>query len=155
MSAEFSWQVDGLKELEDMLVDMGNEFGGVEKATKKVLIPAVRESMRVAADKVRQTAPYDEQNTSDHHMRDTVKIFARVRNKRDERSSFVDEDTVVTGIVSVTTDKRRLAMEFGTAKVAARPFLQPALVSTAQTMVKIFGSYLAYKIPQVFKSKKR
>ena len=149
-----NFKIEGLKELEAVLVEMGNEFGGSDKAVSKVLKPAVREAIKPMHAMAVSLAPYDEKNYTQKHLKASIKMAVRQTNARDKRSYFVGKNAVVSGIVYAKTDERRLAMEFGTANVAAKPFLRPALDSTAARAVQIFSTYLAYKIPQVFKSKR-
>jgi HK97 gp10 family phage protein len=149
-----NFKIEGLKELEEVLVKIGDEFGGSDKVVSKVLKPAVREALKPVHAMAVSLAPYDEKNYTKNHLKTSIKIAVRQTNARDYRSAFVNKNSVVTGLVYAKTDERRLAMEFGTAKVAAKPFLRPALDANAARAVQIFGTYLAYKIPQVFKSKK-
>lgn len=149
-----NFKIEGLKELEAVLVEMGNEFGGSDKAVSKVLRPAVREAIKPMHAMAVSLAPYDEKNYKQNHLKQSIKMAVRQTNAKDRQSAFVGKNAVVSGLVYAKSDKRRLAMEFGTANVAARPFLRPALDSTAARVIQIFGTYLAYKIPQVFKSKR-
>jgi HK97 gp10 family phage protein len=149
-----NFKIEGLKELEEVLVKIGDEFGGSDKVVSKVLKPAVREAIKPIHAMAVSMAPYDETNYTQTHLKTSIKMAVRQTNQRDHRSAFVNKNAVVSGLVYAKTDERRLAMEFGTATVAAKPFLRPALESNAARAVQIFSTYLAYKIPQVFKSKK-
>lgn len=152
MADTFTVKTEGFKELEEVLIKMGEDFG-YDKAAKKVLIPAVKSALQPVARAMWQTSPYDSDNYSSPHMRDTVRTYGRVPTNNDKRSAFVDKDTVVTGIVSVKTDKRRLAMEFGTAEVSPKPFIRSSLESQINNVLSILGSFLAFKLSQ-YKSKK-
>ena len=115
--------------------------------------PAVKAALQPVARTMWQMSPYNNQNFSTPHMRDSVRIYARIPNNKDKRSEHFDKDTVVTGTVSVKTDARRLAMEFGTAEVSAKPFIRASLESQANNVINILGTYLAYKLKQ-YKSRK-
>ncbi len=148
----FTFQAEGFKELHDVLIEMGEDlcYG---KTAKKVLIPAAKAAMMPVLHTVKTTAPYDEQNRSGIHMRDTARISARVPNSRDARALHADQDAVVVGIVSIRTDDRGMSQEFGNARVPAQPFLRLALETNAATVVNTLGTYLAFKLDQ-YKSKK-
>jgi len=152
MADTFTLKTEGFKELEEVLIQMGEDMY-YDKTAKKVLVPAVKAALQPVARTMWQMSPYDSQNFSTPHMRDSVRIFARVPNNKDKRSDFFDKDTVVTGTVSVKADARRLAMEFGTAEVSPQPFIRASMESQATNVVNIFGTYLAYKLKQ-YKSRK-
>lgn len=152
MPDTFTLKAVGFKELEDVLVQMGEEMGYDEPA-KKVLIPAVRSAVEPVLARARALAPYDESNTSDHHMRDTLKIAARKPNKKDMQSSYIHDTDAAIATVTVRTDKRAISQEFGNARVSPQPFLRPALESQSEQVINRLGTFLAYKLSQ-YKSKK-
>jgi len=153
MAAEsLTFKVEGFKELEDVLIQMGEDlcYG---KTASRVLIPAVKAAIQPVLETARQLAPYDETNSTSKHLRDTLKITVRVPTPRDQKSMYVDKNDIVMGLVSVRTDKRGISQEFGNAAVAAQPYLRPALQSTQTRVIAILSSFLTYKLDQ-YKSKK-
>lgn len=146
-------KTEGFKELEAVLIEMGEDlcYG---KTASKVLLPAIRNAMQPVLQTAKQLAPYDEKNTTTPHLRDSLKLTARVPNSRDQRSIYVNKDDIAIGIVSVRTDKRGISQEFGNANTKSpQPYLRPALESTAGRVVQILGAFLTYKLQQ-YKSKK-
>ena len=152
MAEIISATFDGFKELEAVLVEMGDDlcYG---KTANKVLLPAIRTAMQPVLQTARQLAPYDESNTTTPHLRHTLKLNARVPNARDQRSIYSEPNDIAIGIVSARTDKRGISQEFGNKAVAPQPYLRPALESQATRVINILGTFLTYKIQQ-YKSKK-
>lgn len=152
MAESFTFKVEGFKELEEVLVQMGEDFC-YGKTASKVLLPAIKIAMQPVLAHSRAITPYDEQNTTTKHLRDTLRISARVPSPRDQRSHFADKDDIAIGLVSIRSDKRGISQEFGNARTSAQPYLRPALESQAHRVVSLLGTYLAYKLDQ-YKSKK-
>lgn len=145
-------KLTGFKELNDVLVEMGEDlcYG---KTARRVLIPTIKTALQPVLEKARQLAPYDENNHSSPHLRDTLRLNARTPTPRDQRSIYSKPNDVAIGIVSVKTDKRGMSQEFGNAQVAAQPYLRPAIESTQDRVIAILSSFLTYKLTQ-YKSKK-
>lgn len=145
-------KLTGFKELNDVLVEMGEDlcYG---KTARRVLIPAIKAALQPVLEKARQLAPYDENNHSSPHLRDTLRLNARTPTPRDQRSIYSKPNDIAIGIVSVKTDKRGMSQEFGNAQVAAQPYLRPAIESTQDRVIAILSSFLTYKLTQ-YKSKK-
>lgn len=153
MSKEtFTLKTEGFKELHDVLLQMGEEFG-YKKTARTVLIPAIKAAMQSVVNKAKLNAPYNEKNTKDYHLRDTIKLFARVPNERDLRSIYIDKNDAAVGIVASRTDKRAVSQEFGNAVTPANPWLRSALESEAAHVISTLGTFLAFKLEK-YKSKK-
>lgn len=153
MSKEtFTIETEGFKELEQVLLEMANDIG-YKKTARRVLVPAVKASMQPVLGMAKTLAPYDEKNTETPHLRDSLRLNARVPSDRDMRSMYIDRNDAVIGIVSVRTDKRGISQEFGNEQMSAQPYLRPAIESTADRVIQILGSFLTYKLQQ-YKSKK-
>lgn len=148
----FTVKTEGFKELHDVLLEMANDIG-YKKTASRVLVPAVKASMQSVLQTARVLAPYDENNTTTPHLRDSLKLTARVPTDRDMRSMYIDKDDAVIGVVSVRTDKRGVSQEFGNEQVSAQPYLRPAIESQAERVISTLGSFLTYKLQQ-YKSKK-
>lgn len=148
----FTFKAEGFKELHDVLIEMGEDlcYG---KTARRVLIPAVKAAMQPVVEQVKNTIPYDEKNRNGVHMKDTIRLSARVPNSRDMRAQHADPDAVTVGIVSIKTDDRGMSQEFGNARVPAQPFMRLALELQASRVVHILGTHLAYKLDH-YKSKK-
>lgn len=148
----FTVKTEGFKELHDVLLEMANDIG-YKKTARRVLVPAVKASMQPVLEMSKVLAPYDETNTTTPHLRDTLKLFARVPTDRDMNSMYIDKNDAVIGVVSVKTDKRGISQEFGNEQVSPQPYLRPALESQAQRVIQNLGTFLTYKL-QKYKSKK-
>jgi HK97 gp10 family phage protein len=148
----FTFKAEGFKELNDLLIEMGEDlcYG---KTAKRVLIPAVKTAMKPVLEQVKNTIPYDEQGRSGMHMKDTIRLSGRVPNSRDMRAQHADKDAVAISIVSIRTDDRGMSQEFGNARVPAKPFMRRALEGQANQVVNILGTYLTFKLQQ-YKAKK-
>ena len=138
-------KLTGFKELHDVLIQMGEDlcYG---KTAKRVLVPAVKTALQPVSQQIKSTIPYDEKNDSSQHMRDTIRVYGRVPNSKDNRSAHADRDAVVIGIVSIKTDDRGISQEFGNAVVPAQPYMRRALESNVSKVINILGTYLAFKL---------
>lgn len=152
MADAFTVKAEGFKELEAVLVQMGEELG-YDAPAQKVLIPAMRQAMQPVLAQARALSPYDESNLEGPHMRDTLRITARKPNSRDQRSTYINKTDAAIATVTVRTDKRAISQEFGNARVPAQPFLRISLESQVNNVVNRLGTFLAYKLSQ-YKSKK-
>jgi hypothetical protein len=152
MAEIISAKFQGFKELEAVLIEMGEDlcYG---KTASKILLPAIRTAMQPVLQTARQLAPYDESNSTTPHLKDTIKLSARVPNARDQKSIYSEPGDIAIGIVSARTDKRGISQEFGNKAVAPQPYLRPALESQSSRVVDLLGTFLTYKIQQ-YKSKK-
>lgn len=150
MATQF--KTEGFKELEEVLIEMGEDIC-YAKTASKVLIPAIKSAMQPVLQTARQLAPYDEKNFTTPHLRDTLRLSARVPSSKDQRSIYSEPGDIAIGIVSVRTDKRGISQEFGNNDTKAQPYLRPALESQSNRVVNILGTFLTYKLQQ-YKSKK-
>lgn len=153
----FSWysmKIEGLKELEDVLIQMGEELGYDEPA-KKVLKPALISAIQPVKLKLLQTIPYDDNPNREPgpHMRDSVRDYAKIPSDKDRRSIYVDKNDAMIGVVEIKTDKRGVSQEFGNAQVPAQPYLRNALESQIPEAIARFKGYLSWALKQ-YKSKK-
>lgn len=135
-------KVEGFAELEQQLKKLAEGYRAdlvarntLVRATKEALVPVYQTAYSLAA--------YDESNIDNIHMRDTLRIDARIPTGRDKLSEYVKDTDVVIGVVSAKKSAVSLANEFGTAKMAARPFLIPALESNIQKVLDNLKSELA------------
>lgn len=149
-SKEF--QVEGFKELEEVLIQMGEELCYGQTA-QKILVPAAKAAMMPVLMAAKANAPYDATNTTTPHLRDGLKISGRVPSAKDKRSQYGSPNDVAIALVGVRTDKRAISQEFGNDKTAPQPYLRSALESQADRVIQVLGSFLTYKLNQ-YKSKK-
>lgn len=159
--ATVKWKFEGALELKEVLRELSDDFG--TKDAKTILRRGVREAMKPALYQAKLLAPADSGG-----LRASLRIETRKPNKKDMRSKYVSPNDVVIGTITtapgpvlartkfhnlhnttskikqvgIESDARAIAMEFGTAKVAARPFLRPALESQSQSMVESLADNL-------------
>lgn len=152
MADRFEVKLTGFKELNDVLVQMGEDLC-YAKTARRVLIPAVKAAMQPVYQSAKMLVPYDENNTSSKHLRDTVRLNARVPSPKDQRSMYADKNAVAIAIVSVRSDDRALSQEFGNAQVSAQPYIRPALEGNVDRVLRILSSFLTYKLTH-YKSRK-
>ena len=146
-------QLEGFAELEQQLLELGKSFkedsvarGTLSKAAKVALKPVYEAAI--------SRAPYDTSSTGPIHMRDTIKLDARIPNSRDKQSDYVKDTDAVIGVVSVKKSAVSLANEFGTKKMAAQPFLRPALESNVENVLSTLKTELGTLIV-MFANKRR
>lgn len=169
MSKIVSVQFTGVQEFEALINEMQDDFG--VKDQKKILTAAVRKSMAPVLSKARQLAPIDTGG-----LRASLRIEARKPSRRDKKSIYVNPNDVVIGTVttasgkqlakkkftnvktgqkqvSIESDGRAIANEFGTAKIAAKPYMRPALETTTSSVLTELGDNLRAQLIK-YKSRK-
>lgn len=141
MTVQTTIDVVGLKELEAALKDLGSEVAGKNGGlVRTALMGAALPVMRTA----QSLAPVDS-----HKLEKSIK---RSRQK-DPDPDLNANEAVDVGLIS----KRGTGIayggfvEFGTVKMAARPFLRPALESNVRESTMLFRKRLAAGIERVAK----
>lgn len=150
----YSVKVEGVKELEAVLIEMAEDLG-YGKAANKVLKPALRSAVEPVRIRLYQSIPYDTnpKRRPTPHMRDSIRAYAKQPNAKEKRSIYVDEKDAMIGVVEIRTDDRGLAQEFGNAKTTAQPYLRSALESQIEPALTRFKGYMSWALKQ-YKSKK-
>lgn len=143
MSVKF----EGFDDFEDLLKQMGEEFG-YKESTRNVLTPSVKIAMEPVLDTAQSLV-----RTDTGKMKASLKLEGRIPNNRDKQSSYIDEGDAVIGMVSVKQSAASLSEEFGTAKKSGHPFLRPALESNQDQVLKRLSSALVFRLQQ-YKAKK-
>lgn len=139
-------KLEGFAEFEQQLRDLAQGYRA-DLVARNTLAKAARNAMLPVYQRVEQTAPYDESNTGPIHLRDTVKLDARIPHGRDKMSKYVNETDAAIAVVSVKKSAVSLAQEFGTSKLNPQPFLRPSLDAQVDTVLDALKSELAYIIP--------
>jgi hypothetical protein len=160
--AGFKVAIEGFQELKDVLDELNRDFG--PKDAKNILVSAVRKAMRVVLDQARTMVPVDT-----GALKASLRIEARKPTSKDKRSKYVSATdtaiaTVTTApgkvlakrkyynvkqgkhVVGIQSDARAVAMEFGTAHVAARPYLRPSLEGQSSTVVSDLANQISQSI---------
>lgn len=141
----------GQSEFTQVIREMQNDFG--VKDQKKILTSAMREAMKPVLEKSKSLVPQDT-----GALRASLRIEARKPTRKDKRSIYVSPTDTVIGTVTtgsgkqlakknfkniktgkkqkgIPSDARGIANEFGTAKMAARPYLRPALETSSPQLL--------------------
>lgn len=146
------FRIEGLSELESKLSEI-MALGRADSIARQTLVKAAKEAMQPVFQEVQATAPYDAEKPRDArnpiHLRDTVKLAARIPNETDRRSTMVNQTDTAIAVVSVKKSAVSLAQELGTKKLMPQPFLRPALAKHRETVVALFKDELATYINQV------
>lgn len=146
-----TWKIEGFAELEQQLLELAQGMRA-DVAARGTLAKAAKIAMEPVATYVQTRAPYDNssrrKSVDKHgspipHLRETVRLDARVPHSRDIRSEYVSETDAAIAVVSVKKSAVSLAQEFGTAKISAQPFLRPALESYRHDVVNALKQPLA------------
>ena len=130
----------GFDDFDAVLTEMGNDFGYTD-VNKKVLIPALRNAMKI-------TLPYAKSlaRISSGQMRNSIMIEARRPSDRDKKSKYIYETDAAIAILSVKQSKVSLGEEFGTAKRAGQPFIRPSLEANQSVILQTLADELKKKI---------
>ena len=145
------FRIEGLEELESKLSDL-MALGRADTVARQTLVKAAKDAMEPVYNEVLTTVPVgtkarDEKNPI--HMRDTVKVTARIPNETDKKSTMVNQTDVAIAVVSVKKSAVSLAQEFGTKKIPAQSFLRPAISKHRDNVVSIFKENLVEYINTV------
>lgn len=139
-------KLEGFAEFEQQLLQL-KEIGRADLIARNTLVKSAKVAMEPVYHRVEQTAPYDESNTGPIHLRDTVRLDARIPNAKDRQSKYVNDTDSVIAVVSVKKSAVSLAQEFGTSKLNPQPFLRPSLDGLTETVLSKLKSELSYFIP--------
>jgi HK97 gp10 family phage protein len=139
------FRVEGMEDLEAKLSEL-MDMHRADSVARATIVKAAKDAMAPVADQVKATAPYDPSpRTKENpiHLRDTVRLDARIPTKRDHQSIHVNPSDAAIAVVSVKRSAVSLAQEFGTKKIPAQPFLRRALEQNAETVVNNFKTSFA------------
>ena len=143
-----SFQLEGFAEFEQQLKDMAEGFRG-DLVARNTLVPAAKAAMGSVLDSAKSRAPVGDKPRDDKnpiHMRDTIRLDARIPNNKDRMSQYVNDTDSAIAVVSVKKSAVSLANEFGTSKMPAHPFLRPALQENSESVLTELKSQLAVRI---------
>jgi len=142
-----TWTTEGFADFEKQLLEFANGFRA-DLVARNTLTKAAKVAMQPVLDTAIRLAPYDEENNvSGIHLKDTIKLTARIPNDSDRKSAYVNDTDSVIGIVSAKKSAVSLSQEFGNARTAAQPFLIPAISMNKELVVENLRKELAVLIP--------
>jgi HK97 gp10 family phage protein len=139
-------QLEGFSEFEAQLKALAEGFRS-DLVARNTLVKAAQDAMEPALNTAQAMAHFDAKNTTKIHMRDTLRVDARIPNSKDQQSGYVNPTDAAIAVLSVKKSAVSLANEFGTKKMAMQPFLRPALDARADDVLTILKQRLAFIIP--------
>lgn len=147
-------KLEGFAEFEQQLREMAQMYRA-DTVARQTLVKAANDAMMPVLYTAGMNAPYDEKNDGPIHLRNTIRLDARIPNAKDKQSQYVKETDAVIAVVSAKKSAVSLAQEFGTSRIPAQPFLRPALDSQADQVLSILKEKLAILIPEAAKKLRR
>lgn len=146
---KLTFELEGFEEFEQQLKAIAEGFRG-DLVSRNTLVPSAKVAMESVFNSAQTKAPVGDKPRdakNPFHMRDTIRLDARIPNEKDKRSEYVNETDAAIAVVSVKKSAVSLAQEFGTSKISAHPFLRPALQENAGVVLNVLKSQLASRIP--------
>lgn len=147
MADKITVDLEGFAEFEQQIQDLAEGYRS-DLVARNTLVKACKTAMIPVLNSSYSLANYDENNVGNIHMRDTLRIDARIPSEKDKMSEYVNDTDSAIGIMSVKKSAVSLANEFGTAKMAAKPFLIPALESNIKNVTDALKYELSFLIPE-------
>jgi HK97 gp10 family phage protein len=174
MATVFKVEFEGFKETEELFRQITNDFGA--KDASNIMRNAVRKSMKPVLNTAKNLAPKDtgamaaslQVETRIPSKKDlrskyiergdsVIGLVTTASGKTLAKGSFKNIKTgqkqkydylvkIIKGKDVISADQRTSAMEFGTSKVAARPYLRPALERSAATVAGSLGESLKFSL---------
>lgn len=142
--AEF--KLEGFAEFESQLKQLADGYRA-DLVARNTLVKAVKHALIPAYDAAYSRAAFGPPNPYGIHMKETIRIDARIPNNKDRLSNFVNESDAVIGVLSVKKSAVSLANEFGTAKMSPQPFLRSGFESAIGQVLENLKSELSFLIP--------
>ena len=146
---KLTFELEGFAEFEQQLRQMAEGFRG-DLVARNTLIPSAKIAMESVFNDAQSRAPVGDKPRdakNPFHMRDTIRLDARIPNETDKKSEYVNETDAAIAVVSVKKSAVSLAQEFGTSKIAGKPFMRIALQQNAGNVLTVLKSQLASRIP--------
>jgi HK97 gp10 family phage protein len=150
-------KLEGFAEFEQQLMQMAEGFRG-DLIARNTLVPAAKTAMGSVLQTARTRAPVGDKprdGKNPIHMKDTIRLDARIPTERDKQSEYVNETDGAIAVVSVKKSAVSLANEFGTSKRPAKPFLRIALQENINNVLTELKSSLAVGITDYAKKLER
>jgi HK97 gp10 family phage protein len=147
MADKVTVQLEGFADFEEQIKALAEGYRS-DLVARNTLVKACKDAMIPVLNASYSLANYDEKNVDNIHMRDTLRIDARIPSEKDKMSEYVNDTDSAIGVMSVKKSAVSLANEFGTAKMAAKPFLIPALESNIKNVTDALKYELSFLIPE-------
>lgn len=141
-----TFKLEGFEEFGQQLSDL-SQMHRADLVVRNTLTKAVKQALVPAYETSYSLAHLGPPNKDNIHMKETLRIDARIPTAKDRESYFVRDTDAVIGVLSVKKSAVSLANEFGTAKMAAQPFLRAGLETNIEKVLDTLKSELSYLIP--------
>lgn len=142
-------KLEGFSELEATLLKLSNEISsrGENLEFRRVLTKSAEVAMEPVRLSAVSMAPYDAVgNKTGIHLRDTVRLNARVPDNRDKQSHYVNQSDAAIAVVSVKKSAVSLSQEFGNARTTAQPYLRVSLERNKDKVLEILKSEMTLRM---------
>jgi hypothetical protein len=139
-------KLEGFSELEATLLQLSSQISsrGENLEFRRILTKSAEAAMKPVEESVTALAPFDANRRANKahqpHLKNTVRLDARVPNDKDRQSHFVNESDAAIAVVSVKKSAVSLSQEFGNATTAAQPYLRVSLERNRAKVVDILKS---------------
>ena len=151
---QIEFKLEGFDEFEDQLKALADGYRA-DLVVRNTLVKAAKRAMQPAYDMAQSLAVLGPPNSHGIHMKETMRIDARIPNEKDRDSIYTKDDDIAIAVLSVKRSAVSLAYEFGTAKQAARPMLRASLLTKAPDIIENLRIELNQIIPAYWKSLRR
>lgn len=170
------FRIDGLEELNQTFTELQNDFGS--KDSKRIITRGIRHALQPTLVAAKAEVAKDTGALAASLQVEARRVTSKDRGSKyvEQQDDFIGAVTTASGKklasvkfvnlrsqeiykptkgkgaaikqVGVKSDARAAALEFGTAKMGARPFLRSALESTRQEVVDSLGESIRMALEQ-------
>lgn len=145
------FQLEGFAEFEQTLMELGKMYRA-DLVAKGTLVKSAKAAMEVALPTALQNAPFDEKHTDTTiapHLRDTIKVEARIPSDKDKKSDYVRDTDAAIAVLSAKASAVSMSQEFGNARTPAHPFLRTSVEGNIPRILDVLHDQLAIEIPNM------
>jgi HK97 gp10 family phage protein len=145
-------KLEGFAELESTLLQLSSQISsrGENLEFRRILTKSAEAAMRPVEETARALAPYDAnrpaRKANQPHLKNTVRLDARVPSEKDKMSHFVNESDAAIAVVSVKKSAVSLSQEFGNATTPQHPFLRVSLEQNRKRVTDILKSEMEMRM---------
>jgi len=146
-----TFRLEGFAEFEKTLIELGKMYRA-DLVAKGTIVKAAKTAMEVALPYAIQNAPFDEEHTDTTiapHLRDTLKVSARIPSDQDKKSDYVRDTDAAIAVLSAKASAVSMSQEFGNARTPAHPFLRVSVERNAEQILGVLSEQLAVEIPNM------
>jgi HK97 gp10 family phage protein len=145
------FQLKGFSEFEQTLKEMGQMYRA-DLVAKNTIVKAAKTAMEVALPDAISNAPFDEKHTDTTekpHLRDTIKVSARIPSDSDKKSDYVRDTDAAIAVLSAKASAVSMSQEFGNARTPAHPFLRISVERNIPNILDTLHAQLEIEIPKM------